>query len=92
MEIDVDFASDVWVCTFEISLFLNTKIPKLPKCTLNSQRYCFTLHQLTVNINVIRNNLKSHLDTTKRLVYDLIPQITNPINSRSKRALLPFVG
>lgn len=45
-----------------------------------------------MNINVIRNNFKSHLDTTKRLVYDLIPQITNPINSRSKRALLPFVG
>lgn len=87
-QIDVDFASDVWVHTFEIPF----KILTLSKCTLNSQRYCFTLHQLTVNTNVIRNNLKNHLDTSKRFIYDLIPQITNPINSRSKRALLPFVG
>lgn len=35
-QIDVDFESDVWVHTFEIPLFLDTKIPTLSKCTLNS--------------------------------------------------------
>lgn len=91
-QIDVDFASDTWVHTFEIPLFLDTTVPDLSNCTLNNPKYCLTLHQVSVNIKVIRNKLKNHLNSAKQLVYSLIPQITMPIKSRSKRALLPFVG
>lgn len=91
-QIDVDFASDTWVHTFEIPLFLDVTLPELSKCTLRNPKYCFTLHQLSVNIKVIRTKLKSHLDSAKQLVYALIPEIKMPLKSRSKRALLPFVG
>lgn len=40
-QIDVDFASDTWVHTFEIPLFLDVTLPELSKCTLKKSKVLF---------------------------------------------------
>jgi hypothetical protein len=89
---DVDFASDVWIHTFEIPLYLNMDIGDISVCSQSNQKFCLITHQLSININVIGRRLRAHVTDTRNLVYDLIPQTRLPINSRAKRALLPFVG
>jgi hypothetical protein len=91
---NVDFASDVWTHTFEIPLYIHVRvtIDEMTKCSLRNRKYCLILHQLSDGINMVRKKLKSQLTDTKNLTFNMVPELTRPLTSRSKRALLPFVG
>ena len=89
---DVDFASDVWTHTFEIPMYIDVAVDEMTKCSLGNQRYCLILHQLSDNINMVRKKLKTQIDSTLNLIYNMVPEFNIQIRSRNKRALLPFVG
>jgi hypothetical protein len=53
---------------------------------------CVAYKQVLIQINHIRSYMTSQTKLTKDLIFKMVPQVTTKFNSRSKRALLPFVG
>lgn len=86
----VVFASDSWLHTFEIELPDNVSTPLLPSCT-SQNISCSMISQIITQLNGIRYETQTKLNLTLNTIKQLIPE-KHIHKSRSKRALLPFIG
>lgn len=82
--------TDSWYHTFEIDLPQETSTPYLSPCTDNSTT-CSLLSHLITQLNAVRSEIFSRLNETAVTIQNLIPE-TQIHTSRSRRALLPFIG
>ena len=86
----VIIASDTWYHTFELSLPNNLSVPRLATCKKDNNS-CKMLSHFLSQLDSVRAETVARLNATNQFIEQLIPQ-THVHKSRSKRALLPFIG
>ncbi|KAH3809067.1 hypothetical protein DPMN_137430 [Dreissena polymorpha] len=86
----VVIARDYWLHTFEIVIPDKFDVPALPACKVNNQS-CLMLSHMMTQINSLRLGTAAKFNDTISSIESLIPESTIT-QSRSKRALLPFIG
>ncbi|XP_071099911.1 uncharacterized protein [Haliotis cracherodii] len=87
----VHFATEYWVHTYEVKLPHVPSIPTMSGCHQGNGT-CAILHQIQMHLNVIKTRCVSLLNETRHQIIKLIPESKVPSSSRSKRAVLSFVG
>ena len=86
----VIIASDTWYHTFQLSLPNNFTVPRLATCRKKNNS-CKMLSHFLSQLDSLRAETVARMNATNRFIEQLIPQ-THIHKSRSKRALLPFIG
>ena len=83
-------ATDFWYHTFVIDLPPKLNMIRNPKCQRDNVT-CAMIGHVISQIDSIRSQTASRLNTTVQFIKELIPEGSLP-KSRSRRSLLPFVG
>ena len=82
--------SDVWYHTFELDLPKEVVTPYLLSCT-NSSVTCSMISHLITQLNAVKSEMSARINATILTIEELVPE-AKIHKSRSKRALLSFIG
>lgn len=87
----LQLSEETWIHTFEIELTTSPNMTDLPACTKGKQ-ICKTVNDVLLEISQIRHETELIINSTLESVYELIPEGQLSVRSRSKRAILSFIG
>ncbi|XP_071088962.1 uncharacterized protein [Haliotis cracherodii] len=82
---------EYWVHTYEVKIPAVPGIPTRSGCHQGNST-CALLNQIQMHLNVIKTKCVSQLTETRQQLMQLIPESKTPSSTRTKRAVLSFVG
>lgn len=88
---ELQLSEETWIHTFEIELPTNLNMMDLPVCTKGKQT-CEAVNRVLLEISQIRHETELIINSTLESVFKLIPERQLNEQSRSKRAILSFIG
>ena len=88
---ELHLAEETWVHTFEIELPTGISMIDLPGC-VKDEKSCLLVNDVLLEVNQIRHTTEIMINNTIETINKLIPVRQLGIRSRSKRALLSFIG
>ena len=87
----LQLAGESWIHTFEIMLPRTVNLFSIFGCN-RSKRICDLVNEMLVEINQIRQDTEVMINGTIDTIINLLPERKFPVKSRSRRAILPFIG
>ncbi|XP_067650865.1 uncharacterized protein [Haliotis asinina] len=87
----VNFSTEYWIHTYEVKLPNVPGIPTFSGCH-QGNKTCDLLHQTQMHLNAIKTKCVAQLNATRQQIIKLIPESRIPSSTRTKRAILSFVG
>jgi len=90
-EAKLTLAQEYWLHTYEIALPEHVPFPVMVPCYKDNNT-CLLIANVLSQLNAIRLETDARLNNTLKTVNKLVPHASIVRKSRSKRALLPFIG
>lgn len=90
-EARLSLSREYWLHTYEIILPEHVNIPPLGTCHQDNNT-CLLISHVLSQLNAIRLETEARLNNTLETVHKLVPHASFVHNSRTKRALLNFIG
>ncbi|KAL4225411.1 hypothetical protein ACF0H5_016101 [Mactra antiquata] len=89
--VQLQTSEEMWIHTFEVELPTGMNMIDLSVCKDN-RAICKFVNDVLLEINQIRHKTEVVLNSTIESVYKLVPKKQLNVRSRSRRAILSFIG